>query len=254
MFEERYIFHPSRVLEGDPGDWGLEYEDVRFGADDLPRLHGWLVPGRKEITWIWFHGNAGNISHRLDSIRLFHDELGVGIFIFDYRGYGASEGRPTERGLYRDAEAAIQWVRSHPVAGAHQLLFFGRSLGTAVAVEMARRHRPWGLILEAPLLSIRAMAADHGLWAVAMASLLFRARLDSLRKIKDIHAPLLVIHGQQDETIPFRHGQRLFEAANDPKQLYAIPNGGHTDGHVAGGGEYIATLERFMAGLGPQLP
>ena len=249
MLEERYIFHPSRDLEGDPGDWGLEYEEARFAAADGTRLHGWLVPGRRDITWIWFHGNAGNISHRLENVKLFHDELGVGIFIFDYRGYGASEGKPSERGLYKDGEAAIEWARSHRVAGGHRHLFLGRSLGTGVAVEMTRRHRPWGLILEAPLLSIQAIASQYGLWAVALAFLLFRSRFNTLRKIKGVHTPLLVIHGDHDDTIPFHHGLRLYEAANEPKQFYAVPNGGHTDGHIVGGAEYIATVERFMAGL-----
>ncbi len=246
MIEERYIYHPSNQLEGSPGDLGLEFQEARFSAADGTRLHGWLVPGDRNITWVWFHGNAGNISHRLEDLKVFHDQLGVGIFIFDYRGFGASEGKPSERGLYQDGEAALEWLREHPAAGRHRHLLLGRSLGCAIAVEMARRHPPWRLVLDAPFSSIRAMANDRGRWAGLLSWVLFRSKFDSLRKIKEVRAPVLVCHGDRDETIPFYHGRRLFEAANEPKSFYTIANGGHTDACAAGGPEYFATLEQFM--------
>ena len=174
LIERYFIYFPEGELEEYPSALGLAFEDVFFVASDRVRLHGWFVPGKRDVTWLWFHGNGGNVSHRLENLRLLHDELGVSIFIFDYRGYGHSQGRPSEQGTYRDAEAAIRYVLSRQGTSPDRLVFFGRSLGAAIAVEMASRHLVHGLILESPFPSISYMA--RLMYPVLPWSLLLRTR------------------------------------------------------------------------------
>ena len=151
LLDRLLVFFPERDLVADPGDLGLEFEDVFLEASDGVRLHGWFVPGRTDTVLLWFHSNAGNISHRLENILMLNRDLGIGVFIFDYRGYGRSEGSPSEKGLYRDAEAAIAHLASIPGFDSERhLVIFGRSLGCAVAVEMSVRHESRALILESP--------------------------------------------------------------------------------------------------------
>ncbi len=185
------------------------------------------------------------MSHYKDYLRVLHDRLGVSVFIFDYRGYGQSEGTPSERGLYRDAEAALRWVSAQPGLAGKRLVYFGHSLGTAVAIELALRHPPSAIILEAPLLSVRATTADRARWAVPL-SFLLNTRFNSAAKIGRIHAPVFIAHGDMDETVPLRHGRRLFELANEPKVFHPIAGGGHRDPYLAGGQAYLEALERFL--------
>jgi uncharacterized protein len=157
--EERFIFFPEARIEQTPRDLALDFDDVYFTAADGLRLNGWFVPhAGAQATLLWFHGNAGNISHRLENIKLLHEKVKVHIFIFDYRGYGRSEGRTTEAGTYLDGEAAIRHLRSRKEVDPERIVFFGRSLGAAVAVELATREEAAALILETPFVSIRAMA------------------------------------------------------------------------------------------------
>jgi len=247
MLERRYVFRPTRAVQTSPADVGLAYGDVYFAAAGV-RLHGWLMPGPRPMTWVIFHGNSGNMGNYCDYLRFLHDGLGVNLFIFDYRGYGASEGRPTEGGIYQDAEAAVRYVGAHPLLRGQPLMYFGHSLGAAVAVDVATRHPPQGMVLEAPFLSVWAMARERARWSFPLV-LLLGARFDSLRKIRRIHVPLLIIHGEEDETVPVEHGRRLFRAANEPKRFYAVPGGGHKDNYLVAGPQYIDKLEGFMAGL-----
>ncbi len=158
VIERRFIYFPDRDLMADPADVGLAFEEVLFAARDGVQLHGWFVPGDSEVTWLWFHGNAGNISHRLDNLRRLRDELGVGVFLFDYRGYGRSRGTPSEEGTYLDAEAALAYLRSRDGVDVDRIVYFGRSVGAAVAVELATRHPAYAVILESPFESIQDMA------------------------------------------------------------------------------------------------
>ena len=248
---DRYaIFFPEGELVGSPRDVGLEYEDVSFVTEDGVDLHGWFVPGRSETTLLWFHGNAGNISHRLGNLALFHEALGVNVFIFDYRGYGRSGGRPTEAGTYLDAEAALEHLRSRSGREPRfedDLILFGRSLGCAVAVEMATRYRVRGLVLESPFTSIHAMArAAYPFLPTGVLMPLVGARYDSLAKIGAVASPLMVLHGELDEIVPMEQGVEIFEVANGPKWFYPIPGAGHNDTYQAGGSEYLAALGRFI--------
>jgi hypothetical protein len=244
VIERSFIYFPERELIGDPADFGLPFDDVSFTAGDGVRLHGWFAPGESGVTWLWCHGNAGNISHRLENLRLLHDELGVSVFIFDYRGYGRSEGSPSEEGTYRDAEAALAHVLSRPDVDPERIVYFGRSLGAAVAVELATRRPPFALILESPLPSIAELARHH--YPFLPVGGLLRTKYDSLSKIGRVRVPLLVLHGDQDEVIPFEAGRKLFEAANEPKRFYAIRGAGHNDTYIVGGREYFRALREFV--------
>jgi fermentation-respiration switch protein FrsA (DUF1100 family) len=247
MIERYFIYFPARGLEGDPSHWGLAFEDVFLTTSDRVQLHGWFVPGRQDVTWLWLHGNAGNISHRLENLRLLHDELGINVFILDYRGYGRSEGTPSERGTYLDAEAAVAYLRSRPDVAHDRIIYFGRSLGAAVAVELATRHRPLALILESPFPSVPFMARRTypflPVWP------LLRTRYDSLTKIGNVQVPLLVLHGDRDSIVPIEAGKKLFDAAREPKQFYTIRGADHNDTYVVGGRDYFAALARFLDGL-----
>jgi fermentation-respiration switch protein FrsA (DUF1100 family) len=248
VIERSFIYFPDRDLVADPAYVGLPFEEVSFAASDGVQLHGWFVPGEKEVTWLWFHGNAGNISDRLENLKLIHDELGVSVFLFDYRGYGRSEGMPSEEGTYRDGEAALAYLRSREDVEPDRIVYFGRSLGAGIAVELALSHPPFGLILESPVPSIAELARRHypflPVWP------LLRTRYDSLGKIGNIAVPLLVLHGDQDDIVPFAAGRKLFEAANEPKEFYTIRGAGHNDTYLVGGEEYFGVLQRFVEGLG----
>lgn len=244
--ERTLIYFPIRELAGTPASLGLAYRDVWFEAEDTVRLHGWLIPGSRPLTLLWCHGNAGNVSHRLDNIREIHDRLGIGVFIFDYRGYGQSDGRPTEAGLYLDARAAREaLVRSLGVP-AGQIVYFGRSLGAAVALDLALANPPPGLILESPFLSVRAIANR----TLPGSGVLFKTRFDSLEKVGRFRGPLLILHGDADEAVPYEHGRRLWEAASEPKAFYTIAGAHHNDTYLVGGNDYWEAWRKFLDGLG----
>jgi fermentation-respiration switch protein FrsA (DUF1100 family) len=241
--ERRFIYYPSRTLAADPGSFGLAFRDVAFTAADGVRLHGWLIPGRTPTTLLYSHGNGGNIAGRIPIVRLLRDQLGVGVFMYDYRGYGRSEGEPSEAGLVQDAIAARAALLREGVAAEH-IVYFGRSLGSAVTLDLALAHPPRGVVLESPLASVRAMANT----VVPGAGYLFRTRWDTLGKIPRLRAPLLVIHGDADETIPYAQGRAVFEAAPPPKTFFAIRGGRHYEMEGAWP-EYWAAWRTFLAGL-----
>ena len=251
LLGRHFVYFPESEVARTPSDIDLDYDDVFFSTSDGVRLNGWFVPGKSEMTLLWFHGNAGNISHRLDNILLLHRRLGVNVFIFDYRGYGRSEGRASERGIYLDAEAAIEYVVSRgDVNPEKQLLLFGRSLGASVAVEMATRYQARALILESPFTSIRAMAKSaYPYLPVGILTSLIQARYDSLSKIGNVRTSLMVLHGDIDEIVPIELGRELFDAANEPKRFYAIEGAGHNDTYLIGGHDYFEALGSFVQDL-----
>ncbi len=248
VIERRFIYFPDRDLIADPADMGLAFEEVRLAARDGVQLHGWFVPGDSEVTWLWFHGNAGNISHRLDNLRRLHDELRVAVFLFDYRGYGRSRGTPSEEGTYLDAEAALAYLRSRDDVDVDRIVYFGRSLGAAVAVELATRHPPYAVILESPFPSIQDMARRT--YPFLPVGRFLRTRYDSMAKVGRLAAPLLVLHGDRDDVVPLEAGRKLFDGAKEPKVFYAIRGAGHNDTYVVGGREYFRVLREFVADPG----
>lgn len=249
--EKYVIYAPERALESTPQNEGLAYEDAWFPASDGVRLHGWLVPARgAHLTLLWFHGNAGNISHRVNNIKYLHRLLRVNVFIFDYRGYGKSAGRLSdlsEEATYHDAEGALAYVRGRQDLAPTRLVYFGRSLGAAIAVEAARRQPPAGLILETPFTRIQDMARIVAPY-VLFPSLL-RTKYDSLRKMSEIRVPLFILHGDRDELVPLEQARRLFEAANQPKTFYTIPGAHHNDTYIVGGDAYFEAWGRFLRSL-----
>jgi len=243
--EQRYIYFPDRQLIATPAAAGLAYEEVRFAAADGVRLHGWYLPGKEHLPLVLFcHGNAGNISHRLESLRLLHG-LGLSIFIFDYRGYGQSEGAPGEEGTYADARGALVWLQQRGWTPA-QLLYFGESLGAAVALQLAVEKPPAGLVLEAPFTSIAAMGLHHYSLLYFLLGWLLDARYDNLAKIGKVRSPLLIIQGAVDTIVPAAMSRRLYEAANEPKTLRLIPGAGHNDLLFAGGRNYLEAWREFL--------
>ncbi len=249
---EKYVIYvPERAIGMTPRNEGIGYEDVWFPASDGLRLHGWLIPAPDaRVTLLWFHGNAGNISHRVDNIKYLHRLLRLNIFIFDYRGYGQSAGGHSdlsEEATYRDAEGALAYLRGRQDLAQTRLVYFGRSLGAAIAVEVARRHPPAGLILETPFISIKDLARV-ALPFLPLGSLL-QTKYDSLNKIREIRVPLLILHGDRDDVVPYEQGRRLFEAANEPKTFYRIPGAHHNDTYIVGDQRYFDAWARFLQGL-----
>jgi hypothetical protein len=243
------VFRPERSLVGTPEHVGLEYEDAELTASDGPRLHGWWLPGRGPVSVLWCHGNGGNVSTQLGAARVMVKTVGANVLLFDYRGYGRSEGKPTERGTYRDARAALAYVRSRPEVDPQRLVYFGRSLGAGVAAELARTERPAALVLESPFPGIlrAATALRRRAWlAGLMTWALLRARYDTAKHVRDVHAPVLVAHGDADEQIPLSLGREVYEAANEPKQWFQIAGGGHNDTFEVGGPAYHRVLAEFI--------
>lgn len=254
FMQSRMLYYPnlpSRKLRTTPAAIGLDYEPVTLTADDRVRLHGWFVPAEKQrAVLLFFHGNAGNISHRLDSLRIFH-ELGLSVLIFDYRGYGQSEGRPSEQGTYLDAEAA--WRHLTVDRGIHpgNIVLFGRSLGGAVAAHQAAMDTPAGLILESVFTSVPDLAASY--YRFIPVRLLSRFRYDTLAAVRMASCPVLIIHSPNDDIISYENGQRLYEAAEEPKTFLAI-RGSHNEGFLASGSLYMNGLDVFIASLPYQKP
>lgn len=243
--EDRFIFHPGHFSGRDPNHIGLAFEDVFFTTQDGIRLHGWFIPHPEaRATFVWFHGNAGSISDRLLNIKLLHDSIKTDIFIFDYRGYGRSEGSVSELGTYLDGEAAIKYLLARDSAVARRLVLFGRSLGAAVAAEMASRFSSLGLILESPFVSIREMA--RAIFPSLPIGWLLQTRYDTMEKVRRVKTPLLVLHGDQDNTVPFAQGKRVFEVASQPKKFHRIVGASHNDTFIVGGEKYFAVLREFI--------
>ena len=246
--ERRFVFFPTQEVALTPADAGLSFEDVYFTTSDGRRLNGWYIPGAGNTTWLWFHGNGGDMGHRVEELALAHHTLGVNLFIFDYRGYGRSAGQPSERGTYGDARAALEYLRGRADATDARVVYFGRSLGTAVAVELAAEHPPAGMILVSPFASLRDMSR-LSMPQLPIAAWLAGNRYNSLGRIDRVNCPVLVVHGERDDIVPPSQGRALYEAANEPKSLRLLPNAGHNDTCSAGGTVYWDALQEFMDSL-----
>ena len=239
---------PSRKLTASPVDIGLDYSPVTIKTSDGVKIHGWFVAAKREKgTLLFFHGNAGNISHRLDSIKIFHD-LGLSILIIDYRGYGQSQGVISEQGSYLDAEAAWDYLTQTRKIPAEQIIVFGRSLGAAIAAHIAANHLPGALILESAFTSVPDMAAR--LYPVLPVRLLSRFQYNTKKMLRSVSCPVLIIHSPDDEIIPFENGLQLYDSARQPKELLRI-SGGHNEGFLISSSRYSDGLSKF---IGTHLP
>ena len=243
FMQEKMVFLaglPGRALEATPRDVGFEFDDVHLETADGVLLHGWYVhaPGARG-TVLFLHGNAGNISHRLDSIAIFR-ELGFDTFIIDYRGYGQSEGRPGEEGMYRDAEAAWRYLVDERGKDPDKIVIFGRSIGGAVAAWLAARRKAAALIIESSFTSAVDMAAR--LYPFMPVRLISRLEFSVKEHVARAGSPVLIVHSRDDEIIPFAMGEALYEAAKAPKAFLEL-SGDHNMG-------FIISLDRYREGLG----
>jgi fermentation-respiration switch protein FrsA (DUF1100 family) len=244
LFEKQLIYFPSRGHDATPEGLGLSAEELSLTAHDGVRIHGWFLPlPEPRLTILLSHGNGGNISHRLDRTLLLQSRLRASVLLYDYRGYGRSEGSPDEEGTYRDVRAAYQYLRDEKKVDPRRLVLFGESLGAAVALDLALERPAAALVLESPFTSVPDMARAT---AFAPLARFVRTRYDNLAKVRRLRMPLLVLHGDHDEVVPFAQGRRLFEAAPEPKRFFAIPGAGHNDTYFVGGEAYWKVLAEFL--------
>ena len=245
FLETSFIYLPSPDLVDSPSDYGLAFEDVWVTASDGPRIHGWLMkpPGAPRAWLLYSHGNAGNISGRPAIVRPLVED-GLAVLLFDYRGYGRSEGTPDEQGTYRDAEAMLAKLVERAGTPA-KVFLFGRSLGGGVSYELAVRHPELaGIITDATFTSMPAMSKL--VFPIPGLSLLVRTRYDNLAKAPKVRIPRLVMHGTRDDLIPFAMGEALRDATEPPADFHAIEGGGHNDTFAVGGREYYLAVRRFV--------
>ncbi|HEY4759383.1 MAG TPA: alpha/beta hydrolase [Thermoguttaceae bacterium] len=227
FLEESFIFFPSRYPEGDWRPQGLSFEDAYFQAADGTKLHGWYVPHDSPKAVILFcHGNAGNITHRADILEELND-IGASVLIFDYRGYGRSQGKPSEKGVLADARAARAWLAKREKIPEKNVVVMGESIGGAVAVDLAAKDGAKGLVLISTFTNLPELAAYH--YPIFPVRLLMRSQFDSVGLIAKYKGPLLQMHGDVDTIVPIKFGRKLFEAANEPKQFLVIHNHDHND-------------------------
>ena len=241
---EGRVFQPTRRLDWTPADAALAYEDVWLTTSDRVRIHGWWVPavGADAPVLLFCHGNAGNIGDRVHNVKLLHD-AGIAVLIFDYRGYGRSEGKPTEPGAYRDARAAWDWLVRERGVPAKRVSLFGRSLGGAVAIELATQVEAHRLVVESSFTSIADMAAV----AMPVVPRAVVPRIfDSITRIGRVTCPVLVLHGTEDELVPFAMGRKLFDACHATKRFVPIEGAGHNDTVDVGGRPYVECIRSFV--------
>lgn len=273
LFENRLIYFPTRYPDGfwdldriaiPDGEVGPSVEDVWFEAEDGVRLHGWHlrpvrpgddgsapIPVPTRGVLLWFHGNAGNLSHRypvLAEMVRYPTE----VFIFDYRGYGRSEGSPDEPGLYRDARAAWRHLTERRGVDPARVVLLGKSLGGAPAVQLATEVPCAGLIVQSSFTNARDMGKS--MMPFPPAWLFLRTKFDSAEKVARVRAPKLFMHSRADEVVPFRLGRRLFEAAAEPKEFWEIPEAAHNDTFHAAGEKVHGKIREFLFRVLPPPP
>ena len=241
--QARLIYFPTRAYDSTPRDVGLTFESVTLEAVDGVRLAAWYIPhADARATVLFFHGNAGNISDRLLSIDWLHD-MGLNVLILDYRGYGASEGRPSEEGLYRDAEAAWDYLIADRGERSDRVILFGRSLGGAVAIELAIRRAPALLVVESTFTRLADVGKIH--YPFLPVDWVLRHRYESIQKVARVSCPKLLIHGRDDELIPLENALELFRAASEPKAMLETP-GGHNEAGFTYSKEYADQLRAWL--------
>ena len=245
FLDQLFVYHPSPWIDR---DWartsGLPLEDVWFQAADGTKLFGWYVESSATpAVLLWCHGNAGNIIHRLDNLAELY-RLGLSVFLFDYRGYGRSRGSPSEEGLYQDALGAYTYVTGTRRIRPDRLVLFGRSLGAAVAGEVASQRSAAGLILESAFPSIEALARTH--YFGLPVHWLLGARFNLTDRLQQISVPILFVHGDRDTIVPIQLGKQVFDSAHEPKSFYLVHGADHNDLYLVGGKPYFQRVKRFV--------
>jgi fermentation-respiration switch protein FrsA (DUF1100 family) len=243
--EKSLVFHPRRYPEGNWQPKGLHCEDAWFQAPDGVRLHGWFAEAvRPQAVVLYAHGNAGNVADHAWVVEFFRDRLNCSVLVFDYRGYGKSEGMPSEAGILADARAARRWLAQRTSVVEQDIVLVGRSLGGGVMVDLAAKDGARGLVLENTFTSLPDMGQN--MIKVLPVRWLMEMRMDSLGLIGNYAGPLLQTHGDADKLIPFEQGKKLFEAAKGPKWFVLAPGRGHNDLPTPG---YVEKLDWFLGQL-----
>ena len=245
--QERLIFLPRSDFEITPENFDLEYEELTLTLDEGTTVHGWYFPADPDRPTVLFcHGNAGNISHRLETAE-YLVALGVNTLLFDYRGYGKATGHPTEKGVYADAQACLDWLRREKNVSTDKLVIFGRSLGGAVAIELASKNECRGLIVESAFTSVSEMAKTVYPWLPV--KFLVKHKLAAIDKIGEVKSPVLVLHSRTDEIIPYWMGRRLYEATRSQKKFMEL-TGYHNNLEYYRSDEYRDNLLWIINGPG----
>ena len=258
LMQARLLYQPVREVAYTPRELGLDFERVSFSSGDGLRLSGWYIPApletRREksltgpagvdsaFTVLFCHGNGGNIAHRLDSLNIFHN-LGLNCFIFNWRGYGDSEGRPGEEGTYLDARAAYNWLVEEKKVSPDDIIIFGRSLGGSIAAKLAGQVEARALIIESSFTSYVEMGRKF--YPYMLVRWFARFNYSTIDYIRGVHCPVMIIHSRADEIVPFEFGVKLYEAANEPKEFIEI-FGGHNDGFLVSGEIYIDAWRKWL--------
>jgi uncharacterized protein len=247
--QDSLVYHPTVAPQfaTTPARLGLAFEDVTIRTEDGETLHAWWILAKNAHgAVLLLHGNAGNISHRLDYAAMF-DRLGFSTLLVDYRGYGRSTGSPSEQGTYRDAAASWRWLTETKGVAAGDIVLFGESLGGAVAAWLAAREKPRALVLSSTFTSVPDLAAE--IYPFLPVRLLSRYEYNTLDALARVNAPMLVAHSKSDDIIPYSHGERLFAAAREPKSFLEL-SGGHNDGFIFTRPEWVKALGAFLGQAG----
>jgi len=243
LMQSVFLYSPTREITYTPGDLGLDFESVVFKTSDGLRLTGWYVPAENsKLTILFCHGNGGNMMHCLDSINIFSN-LGLNCFIFDYRGYGNSEGKPTEEGTYLDTAAAYKWLTEEKKVSPDDIVVFGRSLGGTIAAQLASKAEVLALIIESSFTSYVDIGRKFYPYMPVRWFASFSYR--TIDYIKEVHCPVMIIHSRNDEIVPFEFGLELYEAANEPKELIEI-FGSHNDGFLVSSEIYKSAWVKWL--------
>ncbi len=241
-----HVYYPKKEITATPFDIRLYFEEIIFSSSDGVNLSGWFVPARNSRRVILvLHGNGGNISTRLTLINYFNRKLGLSVFIIDYRGYGKSDGRPNEEGTYLDARAAWEYLIGSKKIRPQDIIIFGRSLGGPIAARLAKEVKARALILDSTFTSIKDIAAE--LHPYLMVRKFFRFGYPTIDYLKGVGIPVLIIHSSEDDYVPFSHAVKLYNAANQPRQLLKI-SGKHNDNYIKSEGIYIEGIRSFISG------
>ncbi len=243
FMQPTFLYGPVREVPCTPGELGLDFEQVCFKSGDGLQLSGWYIPAEdSELVVLFCHGNGGNMFHRLDSINIFHN-LGLNCFIFDYRGYGESEGKPSEEGTYLDAGAAYKWLTEEKKMQGDDIIIFGRSLGGSIAAQLASEVKARALIIESTFTSY----VDIGRRFYPYMPVRWFARFSykTIEYVKSVHCPVMIIHSKNDEVVPYEFGLELYEAANEPKEFVEI-FGSHNDGFLVCGEIYNKAWKKWL--------
>ena len=245
LLDQFFVYHPDPWQDR---DWarlsGVPLEDVWFQSADGTKLFGWYVESSAtDAVLLWCHGNAGNIINRLENLRELY-RLGLSVFLFDYRGYGRSQGRPSEAGLYEDARGAYDYLTRTRMIRAERIILFGRSLGASVAADLATQKAAAGLILESSFPSVEAVARSH--YGGLPVHWLLGAEFRLIDRLPQLSLPKLVIHGDRDDIIPMELGRQVFDAAKPPKEWYTIQGADHNNTYQVGGAAYFRRFGDFV--------